>query len=483
MYRRKAKGLFSHIDFILLDLICLEVSFVSAYIFRLGRLSYSSKFERLYVQVAIFLIMADIISIIFLDSYKNIIERGHYIEFIETIKQVTLVTVLLILYLYITKSSSIYSRTIFILTWELNVILAYCMHELWKLFIKKYLTKNNYGLIRMVVVTTYDEYKKLISNLVSGMRNSRYRILAVYIVDKNNVEDDYKNIPVMTSKEDIEEYMCRNWVDEVFVSLKNEYREFEEEFVEDCVVMGITVHQNIGQIIGAMGRVQVIEKINDYTVLSSAINTITLTQVIVKRTIDILGSIVGLIITGILFIFVAPVIYIKSPGPIFFTQWRVGKNGKRFKIYKFRSMYMDAEERKAELIEKNKIKDGMMFKLENDPRIIGGENGKGIGNFIRNTSIDEFPQFFNVLKGDMSLVGTRPPTLDEWKKYKLHHRARLAIKPGLTGMWQVSGRSNIDDFEEVVRLDKEYIMNWSIGLDIKIILKTVAVVLRKDGSM
>ena len=145
-------------------------------------------------------------------------------------------------------------------------------------------------------------------------------------------------------------------------------------------------------------------------------------------------------------------------------------------------MYLDAEERKAELMAQNKVKDGLMFKMENDPRIIGGENGKGIGNFIRKTSIDEFPQFLNVLKGDMSLVGTRPPTLDEWEKYELHHRARLAIKPGLTGMWQVSGRSDITDFEEVVKLDTKYIMNWSLGKDIKILLKTVWVVLKKKGS-
>ena len=123
--------------------------------------------------------------------------------------------------------------------------------------------------------------------------------------------------------------------------------------------------------------------------------------------------------------------------------------------------------------------------MENDPRVIGSEKGpgKGIGNFIRKTSLDEFPQFFNVLKGDMSLIGTRPPTVDEWEKYELHHRARLAIKPGLTGMWQVSGRSDITDFEEVVRLDKEYITNWNIGLDIKILFKTILVVFKKDGSM
>ena len=118
-----------------------------------------------------------------------------------------------------------------------------------------------------------------------------------------------------------------------------------------------------------------------------------------------------------------------------------------------------------------------MFKMDNDPRII-----KGIGNFIRDYSLDEFPQFWNVLKGDMSLVGTRPPTVDEWEKYDLHHRARLAIKPGITGMWQISGRSDITDFEEVVRLDTEYIKNWDLGLDIKILLKTVLVVIGKDGA-
>ena len=157
-------------------------------------------------------------------------------------------------------------------------------------------------------------------------------------------------------------------------------------------------------------------------------------------------------------------------------------------MYKFRSMYMDAEERKKEYMAQNKISDGLMFKMEDDPRIIGSEkkdrNGRprGIGNFIRNTSLDEFPQFWNVLKGDMSLVGTRPPTVDEWERYDLHHRVRMSVKPGITGMWQVSGRSKITDFEEVVRLDTEYIRNWSWMLDIQILLKTVAVVLKHEGA-
>ena len=130
-----------------------------------------------------------------------------------------------------------------------------------------------------------------------------------------------------------------------------------------------------------------------------------------------------------------------------------------------------------------------MFKLEFDPRIIGnkkladGTTKEGIGSFLRKSSLDEFPQFFNILKGDMSLVGTRPPTMDEWEKYELHHRARLAIKPGLTGMWQVSGRSEITDFEEVVKLDTKYISEWNLKLDIKILVKTFLVVFGKKGAM
>ena len=150
---------------------------------------------------------------------------------------------------------------------------------------------------------------------------------------------------------------------------------------------------------------------------------------------------------------------------------------------------MDAEERKKELLKQNQHGDGLMFKMEADPRIIGckilpnGTVKKGLGNFIRDWSLDEFPQFFNVLKGDMSLVGTRPPTLDEWERYEPHHRARLAVRPGITGLWQVSGRSKITDFEEVVRLDTKYIVDWSMALDLKILLKTVKVVICRDGAM
>ena len=235
-------------------------------------------------------------------------------------------------------------------------------------------------------------------------------------------------------------------MDEALFSIPTELA-LPDKMIKNFGIMGITIHIKLARVADDSSN-QIVEKLEGYTVLSTSINMVSAGQLIFKRTMDICGGLVGMLLTGIIFIFVAPIIYIKSPGPIFFKQVRIGKNGKKFNIYKFRSMYMDAEERKKELMAQNDIKDGMMFKMDNDPRII-----KGIGNFIRDYSLDEFPQFWNVLIGDMSLVGTRPPTVDEWEKYEMHHRSRLAFKPGLTGMWQVSGRSNITDFEEVVRLD------------------------------
>jgi exopolysaccharide biosynthesis polyprenyl glycosylphosphotransferase len=216
-------------------------------------------------------------------------------------------------------------------------------------------------------------------------------------------------------------------------------------------------------------------KFADFPIVTYSLNTIDYRRRLIKRMIDIAGSIIGLAFTTILTPFVAIAIKLETRGPVFFTQVRIGKNGRRFKMYKFRSMYTDAEERKRELIKDNEVT-GLMFKMGNDPRITK------VGRFLRKTSIDEMPQFFNVLKGDMSLVGTRPPTVDEFEQYNVYYRRRLSITPGLTGMWQVSGRSDITDFDEVVKLDLEYIDNWSLKEDLKIMIRTIGVVLFGRGS-
>ena len=194
-----------------------------------------------------------------------------------------------------------------------------------------------------------------------------------------------------------------------------------------------------------------------------------------KRFIDIVGALVGLVITGILSIPIIAAILIDNPGPIFFGQIRCGWMGKHFRMWKFRSMCQDAEAKKAELQKLNQVK-GAFFKIDNDPRVTR------VGRFLRRTSLDELPQFWNVLKGEMSLVGTRPPTPDEVECYEVPEWQRLDVKPGMTGEWQVNGRSSIRDFEDVIRLDLEYQKNWSLIYDLKLIFKTVAILFNKSSG-
>ena len=214
---------------------------------------------------------------------------------------------------------------------------------------------------------------------------------------------------------------------------------------------------------------------NTLPILTFHTKSLDLQQLFLKRVLDVLGALVGLTVMAILFPLIAFAIKSESTGPIFFRQKRVGLNNRIFTCRKFRSMVVDAESRKEELAERNEV-NGALFKIKDDPRVTR------VGRWLRRTSLDELPQFWNVLVGEMSLVGTRPPTAEEVANYQNWHRRRISIKPGLTGLWQVSGRSEIKEFDEVVRLDLAYIDNWSLGLDLKLILKTVFVVFSRSGS-
>ena len=327
----------------------------------------------------------------------------------------------------------------------------------------------------LLVLTTSDRVKTLAEDLRRYNTYENY-LITLAITDGDYVGEDIEGYRVVANGDNVIEVASREIVDEVFLVLddqrKNEIIEYAEQFAQ----MGVIVHVNIDLLdhLGA-GYQREVTQIGNHYALSVAPRFFDFNKLVMKRIIDIVGAIVGLMITAVVMLFIAPAVKLESPGPLIFKQKRVGKNGRYFYIYKVRSMYQDAEARKAELMEKNEMK-GFMFKMTDDPRITK------VGKFIRSTSIDELPQFWNVLKGDMSLVGTRPPTVDEFKQYEARHKRRLSMKPGLTGLWQVSGRSNIEDFEEVVRLDCEYIDNWSIQLDIQIILKTVVVIFKKVGS-
>lgn len=475
MYRKSNKGWAKHLDFMMFDLLCLYVSFFAVYIVR-HRAMFSFQ-SRLYRNMIFVLLFTQVLVSLINDTFKNVMKRGYYQELRVTVRHVLLITLITSFYLFLTQEGSDYSRSILVMTGICDIFISYIVRSWWKSYVRR---KGLQGKDRSMLILTSRTMIDTVINNIRLNNYDRFKITGIALVDADWIGREIEGIKIVANIDTVVEYVCREWVDEIFINVPKGMV-IPDELIQEFNEMGITTHVKLMHFSETAGKKQNVERLGSYTVLTSSINMASIKELFLKRTLDILGGLVGCTITGILFLFVAPAIYIQSPGPIFFSQIRVGKNGRKFKIYKFRSMYMDAEERKKELMKQNRIEGGLMFKMENDPRIIGGE--KGIGGIIRKFSIDEFPQFWNVLKGDMSLVGTRPPTVDEWEKYDLHHRVRLAIKPGITGMWQVSGRSDITDFEEVVRLDREYITNWSIGLDIKILIKTVLVVLDRKGSM
>ena len=319
---------------------------------------------------------------------------------------------------------------------------------------------------KVLLVTDFDNDKEIEVDL----DRFNYHITA-YISKKNNSKVEQ---PILSTDKDIRDFVANHQVDEIFVV--NHNLEQFSGFAQCLRLLGIPTTVAIGNYSNFYVGDSVLKKVGDMTFVTTAYTIVKFRSLVLKRLMDIVIALIGLVLTGIVALIIAPIVKKQSPGPLIFKQKRVGKNGKVFDIYKFRSMYTDAEERKKELLAQNDLDTDLMFKMEDDPRIFP------FGHKLRDWSLDELPQFINVLKGEMSVVGTRPPTLDEYHHYELDHFKRLTTKPGITGLWQVSGRSDITDFEEVVALDMKYIQNWSISEDIKIIAKTFGVVLKREGS-
>ncbi|MBS5463598.1 sugar transferase [Clostridium sp.] len=486
MYKRNSGGWMKHVDFIILDILCLQVALMLAY--ACSGYGWDIYTPILYRNVAMFLGLADLMLLICRETMKGVIRRGHFREFTMTVKQAVFIEGIALLYLFLLQEGRNYSRLVLLLMPVCYSVVAYAVRELWKWHLQKKKTSDE-GKSALLIAASEDVVERVVKTIKEN-NYAQYIVAGISLIGggKYSVGEKIDGVPVVAEEAGIPHYVCQDWIDEVLVVTSDEVP-YPGKLLSQLMETGVTVHLGLAKVMSEPGKKQFVEKIGPYTVLTTSINYASSFQLFLKRAMDIMGGLVGCIITVLLLPFVGTAIYLASPGPIFFAQERVGKNGKRFKMYKFRSMYMDAEARKAELMKDNRLGDGKMFKLDFDPRVIGnkilpdGSHKTGIGDFIRRTSLDEFPQFFNVLKGDMSIVGTRPPLISETNLYELHHKARLAIKPGITGMWQVSGRSDITDFEEIVRLDREYISNWNIGMDIKILVKTVMVVLKEDGSM
>nr|WP_297705709.1 sugar transferase [uncultured Butyrivibrio sp.] len=410
---------------------------------------------------------------------------------------VSLYTVCVIIFLLTNRTANIYNNTIFfyldrIVRRESFSFLMATFCGVLILYNTEAVTVYTYYLIRLglvsyaLVILENVFFRRIIDRFI--MRKHVPRVVYVGSKDSYNkfryflqktptqvneigyisYDDDDDSIEYIGKLSDIQNIIRKYNIDQVYILQKREMNtRYIQRYVDICIEMGVTCRI----IIDTFRRRKAfsyVSSIGTYPVYTFHTVSMNGWAKMFKRLFDIIFSLFAIIITSPILIITAIAIRLDSPGPAIFKQVRVGKNGRHFKIWKFRSMYVNAEEMKSQLMDMNQVKDGMMFKIKDDPRITR------VGKFIRKTSIDELPQFFNVLFGSMSVVGTRPPTIDEVKKYSVRQWRRISIKPGITGMWQVSGRSSITDFREVVELDTEYIDNWSIWMDIKVIFMTIS---------
>ena len=454
MYQKGAKGWLKHFDFMLLDLIVLQLSFLAAFQIRHGMVNPYA--NRDYLALAIITELADIVAMIFLNTYEGVIRRGYFKEFISSFKNGFVIVALLLLYVFVLKDTSIYSRTTILLMWAIYVYATFAVRSLWKKHLAKY-AEHGKGK-KLLVMTT----RHVADEVVAGLKEKNYSgfdIVGVMVIDANLIGQEIQGVPVVADYNSAVDYVRTAWVDEIYVDVRGAYG-YANTLIDAFIEGGITVHMCISSIVRTHGDKQLIQKINGETVVTTMMNYATPKQMLLKRTADIIGGLVGSIFTLILTIFIGPIIYIKSPGPIFFKQERVGLNGKIFKMYKFRTM-TDAKDENGEL-------------LPDEERLTS------FGMKLRSTSLDELPELINIFKGDMSIVGPRPLAVAYLPYYTDEERLRHTVRPGLTGLAQINGRNAIS-WEEKFRYDIEYVENISMKTDIKIFFGTFAKVFKREN--
>jgi len=360
-----------------------------------------------------------------------------------------------------------YSRSFFILF----AIISFFGITASRLLVEFYMgsiSRNNFQVWKILIVSEPDKIKFLIK-LFEEQLSFGHKIVGTISINGNN--DGEKSVKILN---DLPEILQNYEIDEVVFALSSDRSVHLVDYLGVCKKRGIVVRILPSLWVPGTNELS-IERCQKVPFLTIKVNNINATGMLYKRVLDLVGGLVGTIITIILYPFLALAIKLDSPGPVIFKHKRVGRNGRIFNLYKFRSMNENAEELQKKFSLQNEM-NGAMFKINKDPRITR------VGRWLRKTSLDEFPQFLNVLKGQMSLVGTRPPTPEEVEIYLPQHLKRISIKPGITGLWQVSGRNLIKDFDKIVELDCKYLENWRFLDDIKIIFKTVYVVLRRKGA-
>lgn len=455
----------------LLDSICITVSYALAYLIRFHGTE-SPLGNREIAQIYVPFLLICMLNNFFTNEYKHFFQRGYYYELLRVVRYNIILFLATSAYIYAFRLELEFSRLLLGYFVVINTIITYVVRIAFKSYMRRYYSKSRSS-DKVMVVTSEAEAEHVMQQIEKDAAWS-YEVGAMAMMDVDHIGEKIHGVPVVATEENVIDVARQSAVDVVLLYCPHMNNQELELLVQSFLAMGVVCH-NCVERFGFEIPCNSVGKFAGMPVMTYVMTEMDYRRMMIKRLMDIVGGSIGALITLLFTPFVALAIKLESKGPVFFSQVRIGKNGRRFKMYKFRSMYIDAEERKKELMAQNEVK-GLMFKMDNDPRITK------VGQFIRKTSIDELPQFFNVLKGDMSLVGTRPPTVDEFEQYNIYYRRRLSITPGLTGMWQVSGRSDIKDFDDVVKLDLKYIDEWSLRQDVKILIQTVGVVLFGKGS-
>lgn len=341
------------------------------------------------------------------------------------------------------------------------------------LYIIGLIRRRCYNRRRIIIIGTGQRTKEFINSLKLNIEPS-LDIIGIISLEKEKIGKNYFGYAVLGTLENFEELLKEFNPEEVFVTISTHRIDNLRFIMETCERAGISVRLISDSFLSSAKYVKV-ETFYGLNIISLSFTKHNKIDLLIKRIIDIVGSSLLIIILSPLFLAISIAIYLSDGFPIFYEWKIVGYKGKPIKSWKFRTMVKNADELKINLLSKNEMS-GPVFKVSNDPRIIK------IGHFLRKYSLDELPQLFSVLKGDLSLVGPRPPLQSEFKKFDLRSRKKLSVKPGLTCLWQISGRNNISDFDEWIRLDLEYIDNWSVLLDIKILLKTIPAVITGRGA-
>ncbi len=465
---------------LMLDLIVVFISLFAAYLIRHKQIfGIYSVFDQDWV---VYIFIAAYILVGFVhDWYRKMFRRGWIAELRSIVLQELVFAGVIVVFVFMLHRASEISRLMYGYFFVINTVLLWTMRLLFKGYMRRIYKSGKYS-NKMLIVVPRGNAEKVINRIIRYNEWNRTIIGIVFtddVTSNSQVHPGYESVegfPVVSGGKNLINYATHNEVDEVFIYDNSlEGTDILTDWVAELQNMGILVNICISAFDIVDSGKKTLNRVGKYATVEYARNLFSLRQRVLKRALDVVGAIVGLLITAIMFPFIAIAIKVDSKGPIIFKQPRVGRNGRIFTFYKFRSMTSDAEEQKEKLMAQNEM-DGLMFKMESDPRVTR------VGKFLRKTSLDEFPQFFNVLKGDMSLVGTRPPTVKEYEQYSPKHKCRLCMTPGITGMWQVSGRSEITDFDEVIKLDMEYIDDWSIWKDIKILFLTVFAVIFRKGA-